>query len=193
MLKIQGIRFFENHAISMQHRCFGIKRVTQKRKIGMKILRPIQSPYIPKSDDYSPLPIALLGSGPIRRLIRGNAAESERLAAEVDWDKYKCNVKGVRWHPMGGWRVQFRASNHERNFIVKCSTYFRVSEYGLHEAKRLAISYRKRLEAEWEELNQCWDKLDLENRGNGRKKDHWRTNLNEKMKKVPFKGNGYFV
>merc|ERR1712060_888969 len=86
--------------------------------------------------------------------------EAKQLAGSVDWEKYKSNVKGVRWHAAGAWRVQFDRRDYEHNFFVKCDCYFRVAIYGFDRAKELAIGYRKRLEAEWEEQVRIWAQLD---------------------------------
>merc|ERR1712039_525108 len=88
--------------------------------------------------------------------------EAGNLATQIDWEKYKCDVRGVRWHPVGGWRVQFDRRDYEHNFFVKCSCFFRVNIYGFDRAKELAIGYRKRLEAEWDELQVIWARLDAE-------------------------------
>merc|ERR1712070_983996 len=103
---------------------------------------------------------SILGSGHLRRVLTTNTEEAKRLAASVDWKKYKCDVKGVRWHPIGGWRVQFDRRDYEHNFFVKCDCYFRVQIYGFDKAKELAIGYRQRLEAEWEEQLRIWAVLD---------------------------------
>merc|ERR1712176_1639392 len=80
----------------------------------------------------------------------------------VDWERYKCDVRGVRWHADGAWRIQFKRNDHEHNFFVKCSCFFRVHRYGFDRAKELAICYRKRLEAEWDEQERIWARLDAE-------------------------------
>eukprot|EP00922_Rhytidocystis_sp_ex-Travisia-forbesii_P047990 GHVS01071511.1.p1 GENE.GHVS01071511.1~~GHVS01071511.1.p1 ORF type:complete len:178 (+),score=23.30 GHVS01071511.1:175-708(+) len=126
----------------------------------MKILQPMQQPYQPKPEGYQPVPLSVMGSGPLRRVINTNSAEAFELAKAVQWDKYKCSVRGVRWHPNGSWRVQFTRRNYEHNFFVKANCYFRVGLYGFEGAKHLAIGYRKRLQQEWEELLSTWDVLD---------------------------------
>lgn len=141
-------------------RCFGTKRVTQRRSSRGKILHLKQTHYDPKPDGYQPLPRGLLGSGYVRRLLKANTVEAHRLVGTVDWDRYKCNVRGVRWHSVGGWRVQFRRVDYEHNYFVKCSCYFRVSIYGFDRAKELAISYRQRLDAEWDDQQRIWADLD---------------------------------
>mmetsp|Transcript_96746 Transcript_96746/g.300854 ORF Transcript_96746/g.300854 Transcript_96746/m.300854 type:complete len:234 (-) Transcript_96746:394-1095(-) len=143
-------------------RAFTVKRVTQRRRSRGRIIQLKQTHYEPKPDDYEPLPVSLLASGPIRRVLRAGTVEAKELAATVDWNKYKCDTKGVRWHPVGGWRVQFDRRDYEHNFFVKCSCYFRVSIHGFDRAKELAIGYRKRLEAEWDEQQRIWAKLDAE-------------------------------
>ena len=47
--------------------------------------------------------------------------KAQKLAGQIEWDRYRCDVPGVRWHPMGGWRVQFDRRDYEHNFFVKCS------------------------------------------------------------------------
>lgn len=37
---------------------------------------------------------------------------------------------GVRWHPSGSWRVQFKRRCYEHNYFVNCSCYFRVGQWG---------------------------------------------------------------
>lgn len=141
-------------------RNFGVKRVTQRRRTRGRLIQLKQTHYEPKPDGYAPLPLSLLASGAVRRVMMTNTVEAQRLAGQVDWDRYKCDVKGVRWHPVGGWRVQFDRRNYQHNFFVKCSCYFRVGQYGFEGARELAIGYRKRLEAEWEEQEQQWERLD---------------------------------
>merc|ERR1719330_793574 len=143
-------------------RTFALKRVKQRRRSRGRIIQLKQTHYEPKADDERPLPISLLGSGHVRRLLKADTMEAKRLAGGVDWEKYKCDVKGVRWHPMGGWRGQFDRKDHEHNFFVKCSCYFRVQLYGFDRAKELAIAYRQRLEAEWEEQQQIWARMDAD-------------------------------
>jgi len=138
------------------------KRVTQRRRSRGRIIQLKQTHYVPKSEEQTPLPISLLSSGSIRRMIYSKKAEAAELIPKVDWDKYKCDVRGVRWHPMGGWRVQFDRRDYEHNFYVKCSMYFRVSIYGFDKAKELAINYRKRLGLEWDEQQKRWNELDME-------------------------------
>ncbi|CEM02754.1 unnamed protein product [Vitrella brassicaformis CCMP3155] len=139
------------------------KKVVQKRRHMMKILHLRQERYEPKPDGYRPLPMSLTGSGPVRRLLVANTKESFALTDKIDWERYKCDVRGVRWHPNGAWRVQFARRNHEHNFFVKCDCYFRVGLYGFEGAKKLAIAYRKRLEAEWEEQMDQWGVIDQRN------------------------------
>jgi len=146
--------------VPMGVRGFAVKRIPQRRRSRGRIIQLKQTHWQPKPDDYQPLPMSLLGNGPIRRLLSAGTVEANRLVGAVSWDRYKCDVKGVRWHPVGGWRVQFDRRDYEHNFFVKCSCYFRVQLYGFDRAKELAIAYRKRLEAEWEEQQQIWAKLD---------------------------------
>merc|ERR1711920_653651 len=56
----------------------------------------------------------------------------------------------------------FDRRDYEHNFFVKCSCFFRVNIYGFERAKELAIGYRKRLDAEWEEQLAIWARLDAE-------------------------------
>merc|ERR1712151_949570 len=125
-------------------------------------IQPKQTHYEPKPEGYQPLPLSLLASGPLRRVLTTGTVDARRLAASVDWERYKCDVRGVRWRPVGGWRVLFHRRNYEHNFFVKVDMYFRVHLYGFDKAKELAIAYRKRLEAEWEEQLEIWYKLDSE-------------------------------
>mmetsp|Transcript_94359 Transcript_94359/g.250623 ORF Transcript_94359/g.250623 Transcript_94359/m.250623 type:complete len:237 (-) Transcript_94359:14-724(-) len=143
-------------------RSFAVKRTVQRRRSRGRIIQLKQTHYEPKPDGYAPVPLSLMGSGHLRRVIKAGTVEARQLAAAVDWDRYKCDVKGVRWHPVGGWRVQFDRRDYEHNFFVKCSCYFRVPIYGFDRAKELAIAYRLRLEAEWEEQEQIWARLDAE-------------------------------
>jgi len=138
------------------------KRVTQRRRSRGRIIQLKQTHYVPKSAEETPLPISLLSSGSIRRMIYSKKAEAAELIPKVEWDKYRCDVRGVRWHAMGGWRVQFDRRDYEHNFHVKCDMYFRVQRYGFDRAKELAINYRKRLELEWDEQQKRWDELDAE-------------------------------
>ncbi|CAE7571264.1 unnamed protein product, partial [Symbiodinium pilosum] len=57
------------------------------------------------------------------------------------------------------WRVLFNKKDYEHNFFVKCSCYFRVPIYGFERAKELAIAYRRRLDAEWDEQQRIWADL----------------------------------
>eukprot|EP00435_Cladocopium_sp_Y103_P057688 s694_g20.t1 len=141
-------------------RAFGTKRVRQRRRSRGRILQLKETHYEPKPEGYQPLPLSLLASGPIRRVLSTRSVEAKRLAGSIDWERYKCDVKGVRWHACGGWRVLFNKKDFEHNFFVKCSCYFRVAIYGFDRSKELAIAYRKRLEAEWEEQQQIWAELD---------------------------------
>eukprot|EP00386_Alphamonas_edax_P013121 GDKI01040642.1.p1 GENE.GDKI01040642.1~~GDKI01040642.1.p1 ORF type:complete len:270 (-),score=41.58 GDKI01040642.1:180-989(-) len=146
-----------------QQRGFGSTKVYQKRRYNMRILKPMQTKYVPKPPGYQPLPLSLMASGAVRRLVKANTQESYEMAQKIDWDRYKCDVRGVRWHPNGSWRVQFHRSNHQHNFFVKVSCYFRVALYGFEGAKQLAIGYRRRLEVEWDELTETWEGIDKEN------------------------------
>eukprot|EP00927_Polykrikos_kofoidii_P005904 TRINITY_DN12371_c0_g1_i3.p1 TRINITY_DN12371_c0_g1~~TRINITY_DN12371_c0_g1_i3.p1 ORF type:complete len:326 (-),score=39.67 TRINITY_DN12371_c0_g1_i3:184-1161(-) len=141
-------------------RAFGIKKVRQRRRSRGRIIQAKQHHYEPKPDGYRPLPLSLLGSGPVRRVLMTGTEEAKRLAGMVDWERYKSDHPGVRWHPVGGWRVQFDRRDYEHNFYVKCDCYFRVGVYGFDRAKHLAMAYRSRLEAEWEEQQRIWYDLD---------------------------------
>ncbi len=119
-----------------------------------------QSHYFPKADDYTPIPKAVLGSGYVRRLLKAGTADSQSLIPQVAWEKFICDVKGVRWHPCGAWRVQFSRRNREHNFHVGVDCYFYTKLHGFHRAKEMAIGYRKRLELEWEEAEAGWLAID---------------------------------
>mmetsp|Transcript_17145 Transcript_17145/g.45666 ORF Transcript_17145/g.45666 Transcript_17145/m.45666 type:complete len:225 (+) Transcript_17145:104-778(+) len=143
-------------------RAFGTKRVTQRRRSRGRIIQLKQTHYEPTPEGYSPLPLSLLANGHIRRTLKAGTQDANRLVSQVDWERYKCDVTGVRWHAVGAWRVQFDRKDYEHNFFVKCSCYFRVSIYGFDRAKELAIGYRRRLEAEWEEQQRIWARLDAQ-------------------------------
>lgn len=143
-------------------RAFGTKRVTQRRRSQGRTIQLKQTHYEPKPDGYRPLPLSLLANGYLRRVLNTRTQEAQDLAGRVDWERYKSDVTGVRWHPVGGWRVQFDRRDYEHNFFVRCDCYFRVTLYGFDRAKELAIAYRKRLEAEWEEQQRIWRKLDAQ-------------------------------
>eukprot|EP00933_Yihiella_yeosuensis_P084904 TRINITY_DN9964_c0_g1_i1.p1 TRINITY_DN9964_c0_g1~~TRINITY_DN9964_c0_g1_i1.p1 ORF type:complete len:248 (-),score=48.35 TRINITY_DN9964_c0_g1_i1:128-871(-) len=153
-----GVQLPQTSPLGARH--FGTKRVRQRRRSRGRIIQLKESHYEPKPEGYQPLPLSLLASGPIRRVLSTRTQEAQRLAGCIDWERYKCDVKGVRWHACGGWRVQFDKRDYEHNFFVKCSCYFRVQVYGFDKAKELAIAYRRRLEAEWDEQQQIWAKLD---------------------------------
>ena len=140
----------------------GVKRVRQKRRTMGKLIQLKQTHYFPKPEDYTPIPKAVLGSGYIRRLLKAGTSASTELIPKVDWEKYICTTKGVRWHPCGAWRVQFSRRNLEHNYHVGVDCYFNTKLHGFHRAKELAIAYRKRLEAEWEEAEAGWRKIDEE-------------------------------
>lgn len=144
---------------------FGTKRVTQKRRYMLKLIHPEEKHTSKEWQDGSfntkdALPKSLLCNSVIRKLVYSNTVEAEELAKRINWDAYKCDVKGVRWHPSGSWYVQFNRRNYEKNFFVNCHCYFSVEEHGFEEAKKKAISYRKRLEAEYEELQEAWQQMD---------------------------------
>jgi hypothetical protein len=140
----------------------GVKRVRQKRRTMGKLIQLKQSHYFPKPDDYTPIPKAVLGSGYVRRLLKAGTVDSLDLIPTVAWEKFMCTTEGVRWHPCGAWRVQFSRRNLEHNYHVGVDCYFYTKLHGFHRAKELAISYRKRLELEWEEAEDSWRKIDEE-------------------------------
>lgn len=147
--------------IPASSRFFGIKRVKQRRRSRGRIIQLKQTHYEPKPEGYTPLPLSLMGSGYVRRVLKAGTVDANAMAEQVSWDRYKSDVRGVRWHQAGAWRVQFDRRNYEHNFFVKCSCYFRVQIYGFDRAKELAIAYRRRLEAEWEEQQAIFEKLDI--------------------------------
>ena len=155
-----------------QQRDFGVKRVVQKRRHQMRIVQPKQEAYTPppaaegapRGSPPQPLPLSLVNSGPVRRLLYSGSSAAAVAAAAVDWRQYVSPCRGVRWHPCGAWRVQFDRRNKERNFFVRADLYFRVGLYGFHGAKAKAIKYRKRLEQEWLELQDTWRTLDQKTR-----------------------------
>mmetsp|Transcript_50962 Transcript_50962/g.100167 ORF Transcript_50962/g.100167 Transcript_50962/m.100167 type:complete len:231 (-) Transcript_50962:121-813(-) len=137
-------------------------RIFQKRRYQMRIVQNLQTDYMPKPPGYRPIPLSVLQSRPLKKLVESKSAEAKELAARVDWEKYKCDVRGVRWHPSGAWHVQFQRDVDEKIFHVRCNALFKVSLYGFEGAKQQAIAYRKRLEAEWEELQERWAEMDRE-------------------------------
>eukprot|EP00929_Paragymnodinium_shiwhaense_P115938 TRINITY_DN85105_c0_g1_i1.p1 TRINITY_DN85105_c0_g1~~TRINITY_DN85105_c0_g1_i1.p1 ORF type:complete len:260 (-),score=52.51 TRINITY_DN85105_c0_g1_i1:12-791(-) len=163
----EGLFLHQGGALpGQQLRHFGIKRVRQRRRSRGRLIHPKQTHYVPKPDDYEPLPLSLLSTGNIRRVLKAGTQESKELIGGVDWERYKSGCPGVRWHPVGGWRVQFNRRNYEHNFFVKCSAYFRVALYGFDHGKDLAVAYRKRLEAEWAEQERIWYRMDSEREAN---------------------------
>ncbi|UVC54225.1 hypothetical protein MACJ_003760 [Theileria orientalis] len=156
---------FISNLPKFQARAFGTKRVTQRRRFMLRILRP-EEKFTEKTmtnglfDKNDCLPKSLLKSPVIRKLIYANTAESTEIVSQINWDVYKSDVKGVRWHPSGSWLVQFVKRNYENNFFVNCYAYFSVEKYGFFEAKKLAIAYRKRLEFEYAELEETWEMLE---------------------------------
>ncbi|SCN58747.1 transcription factor with AP2 domain(s), putative [Plasmodium chabaudi chabaudi] len=109
------------------------------------------------------LPLSLLSSSFIRRAIYSNRENVLKSLKNINWKKYCCNVKGVRWHASGAWRVYFCKRNYQHNFFVKCDCYFRVSIYGFEKSKELAVLYRKRLEYEYILLMKRWKEIEMEN------------------------------
>ncbi|CAK0828492.1 unnamed protein product [Prorocentrum cordatum] len=106
-----------------------------------RIIQLKQTHYEPTPEGYSPLPLSLLANGHIRRTLKAGTQDANRLVSQVDWERYKCDVTGVRWHAVGAWRVQFDRKDYEHNFFVKCSCYFRVSIYGFDRAKDQVIGH----------------------------------------------------
>ncbi|CAG25353.1 hypothetical protein PFAG_01320 [Plasmodium falciparum Santa Lucia] len=109
------------------------------------------------------LPLSLLSSSFIRRTIYSNREDVLKKLKNINWKKYCCNVKGVRWHASGAWRVYFCKRNYQHNFFVKCDCYFRVGIYGFEKSKELAVLYRKRLEYEYLLLMKRWKEIEVEN------------------------------
>ena len=140
----------------------GVKRVTQKRRTMGRLMQLQQSHYFPKPDDLYSIPKSVMGSGYIRRLLKANTAGAHALIPQVAWEKFICATKGVRWHPCGAWRVQFSRRDREHNFHVGVDCYFYAKQHGFHQAKQMAIGYRKRLEQEWEEAEAGWKIIDAE-------------------------------
>ncbi|ORM42130.1 Coatomer subunit zeta-3 [Babesia sp. Xinjiang] len=162
---LQNNAYWRANCLRIQHANFGTKRVTQKRRYMLKLIHPEEKKTIKvmtegrlQSDDA--LPKSLLCSSAIRKLVYSNTVEAQKLANKINWDAYKSNVRGVRWHPSGSWYVQFNRRNYEKNFFVNCHCYFSVEKHGFQEAKQKAIAYRKRLEAEYEELQETWNDID---------------------------------
>ncbi|VWU53285.1 AP2 domain transcription factor, putative, partial [Hepatocystis sp. ex Piliocolobus tephrosceles] len=124
------------------------------------------------------LPLSLLSSSFIRRTIYSNREDILTNIKKINWKKYCCNVKGVRWHASGAWRVYFCKRNYQHNFFVKCNCYFRVSIYGFEKSKELAVLYRKRLEYEYILLMKKWRQIEMENAQKRKIKKHLK-NSNE--------------
>ena len=127
-----------------------------------RVIQLQQTHYFPKPDDYLPIPKSVMGSGYIRRLLKAGTRTAQSLIPQVAWEKYVCNVKGVRWHPCGAWRVQFSRRNLEHNYHVGVDCYFYARIHGFHKAKELAVAYRARVEAEWAEAEEGWKRIDEE-------------------------------
>ncbi|EDO07624.1 AP2 domain family protein [Babesia bovis T2Bo] len=163
---------------------FGTKRVTQKRRHMLKLIHP-EEKYTHKVMQNgkliadNALPKSLLCNSAIRKLVYANTVEAQNLASKINWDAYKCDVRGVRWHPSGSWLVQFNRRNYEKNFFVNCKCYFSVQKYGFFEAKQMAIAYRKRLEAEYAELHDTWDRIDRERLEQTRQKRDYHEKVKE--------------
>lgn len=127
----------------------------------------------------APLPLSLLASSFIRRAIYSNREAALKNLQNINWKKYCCNVKGVRWHASGAWRVLFCKRNYQHNFFVKCDCYFRVSIYGFEKSKELAVRYRKRLEYEYLLLMKRWKEIEMENAKKRKLKKTIQTNREE--------------
>lgn len=115
----------------------------------LKILHPIEQRTNKRYADglfinNNCLPKSLLCHRPIRRLVYSDTVEARDIAKSINWEAFKCNVKGVRcvikqfvyvhffhfrWHPTGSWMVQFTRRNYEKNFFVNCRCYFRFPPY----------------------------------------------------------------
>lgn len=152
--------FIKNIAATAQPSLFQQVRTTvkvrQRIRYRGRLLQLKQTHFTPKPPGYLPIPVSVLGSGYLRRVLKAGTSTSHELIKQVDWLKFTCGVKGVRWHPSGSWRVTFKKSDVYQNFFVNCSCYFRVSRFGFDQAKTLAVSYRKRLEEEWRDLRSVW-------------------------------------
>ena len=133
--------------------------VRQKIRQRGRILQLKQSHFMPQKPDYSSIPLSVLGSGYLRRLLIARTTRSVNLISKVDWSAFISGYRGVRWHPSGSWRVNFKKSNMHHNFFVNCSCYFKVREHGFQEAKRKAAAYRATLEREWFQASHFWSKL----------------------------------
>jgi len=135
-------------------------KVRQRIRYRGRLLQMKQTHYSPKPPGYMPIPISVLGSGYLRRLFNAGTQTSHDLIQQVDWSKFTCGVRGVRWHPSGSWRVTFRKADAHHNFFVNCSCYFKVQRFGFDKAKSLATTYRQRLETEWNELRRSWGAIE---------------------------------
>ncbi len=143
--------------------------VRQRIRQRGRILQYKQTHYTPNKSSLT-IPISVLGSGYLRRLVRSNTDEAHRLIGRVDWQAFATGVpaaalpapvpvQGVRWHPSGAWRVTFKKSDMHHNFFVNCSCYFRVTQHGFVQARAKAVAYRQTLENEWTQLQHTWNKL----------------------------------
>ncbi|CAD7927068.1 unnamed protein product [Amoebophrya sp. A120] len=136
------------------------RNVRQRRRTRGRIIQLKQTHYEPKPDCSEKLPVSILGTSVVKRLVQSPRQEAEELLQQIDWDKYKTGVPGVRWHAAGGFVVRFAKYRPDKNFNCVCTCLFRVGLYGFEEAKRRAIAYRKRLEQEWNEQQKIWRILD---------------------------------
>merc|ERR1719387_2270129 len=57
----------------------GVKKAFQRRRSRGRLIQLKETHYTPKPLDYTPVPISLLGSGPIRRLVNTRTEESHQL------------------------------------------------------------------------------------------------------------------
>lgn len=140
-----------------------VPRIKQKHRHLFHILRPRQDPYRPKAPGYRPLPLSLASSGPLKRLLRSRSPAAKEILEHVNLRPYMCSESGVRWHPSGGFWLQYQRRNYEKNFAVNCRLLFRTHHFGFQQAKRTAIAVRRRLEAEWKELEEQWARIDARN------------------------------
>eukprot|EP00392_Amoebophrya_sp_AT5.2_P006650 g6662.t1 len=94
------------------------RNVRQRRRSRGRIVQLKQTHYEPKTDCSGKLPVSILGTGVLRRLVQSSRSEAEDLLRQIDWDKYRTGVSGVRWHSMGGFMVQFKRRRLDKNFVV---------------------------------------------------------------------------
>ena len=61
----------------------GNKRVTMRKRCRGRIIQLKQQHYEPKPDNYEALPVSLLGTGVVRRLVYSPKQEAEELLRKV--------------------------------------------------------------------------------------------------------------